>query len=137
MTRTFIFLLILAFVAGCSRYDAVRLARAAATGNPAAAAEALARDKAIGYATNPVALGNDIKQFQNIVEDFINAVTSVWGKDDARIPQPKKYVKYTQNYLSRASVDFDAGLIIVETLDSKRPGAKPAQGYCHHTPDPE
>ncbi|WP_229593941.1 membrane-bound lytic murein transglycosylase MltC [Pseudodesulfovibrio sediminis] len=105
----------------CSRYDAVRLARAAATGNPASAAESLARDKAMGYATNPAAIGTDLKQFNKLVADFIKAVTGAWGKDDARIPQPKQYVKYTQNYLSRASVDFDTGVITVETIDQKDP----------------
>ncbi|MDO9084384.1 MAG: murein transglycosylase domain-containing protein, partial [Humidesulfovibrio sp.] len=31
------------------------------------------------------------------------------------------YVKYTQNYLSRASVDFENGRILVETLDQDTP----------------
>ena len=113
MTRTFILCLILALTS-CSRYDAVRIARAAATRNPVSAAESLARSKAMGYAMNPAALGSDIKLFQQTVKDFIKAVSGVWGKDDVRIPQPKRYVKYTQNYLSRASVDFDAGLVTVD-----------------------
>ncbi len=36
-------------------------------------------------------------------------------------PGPREYVKYTQNYLSRASVDFDRGIITVETLDRGNP----------------
>lgn len=121
MTQRIFLLLLIAMTVSCSKYDAARLARAAATGNPAAAAEALARDKAIGYATNPVALAGDIKQFEKIVKDFIEAITGVWGEDDVRIPKPKQYVKYTQNYLSRASVDFDTGIITVETVDQKSP----------------
>ncbi|BDQ36609.1 membrane-bound lytic murein transglycosylase C [Pseudodesulfovibrio nedwellii] len=121
MTRPFILFLCLAIIAGCTRYDAMRIARAAATGNPATAAESLARDKAIGYATNPASIASDIKQFQKIVDDFIYVVTSVWGKDDVRTPRPKEYVKYTQNYLSRASVDFDTGMITVETVDTDNP----------------
>ncbi|MGE4421164.1 MAG: membrane-bound lytic murein transglycosylase MltC [Pseudodesulfovibrio sp.] len=121
MTRTIIFLMLALLTASCSRYDAVRIARAAATGSPAAAAEALARDKAIGYATNPAAIGNDLKNFQKLLETFAKAVTGVWGKDDARMPAPKQYVKYTDNYLSRASVDFDTGVITVETVADKEP----------------
>jgi membrane-bound lytic murein transglycosylase C len=124
MTRTLALLplfLSLILAASCSRYDAVRIARAAATGNPAAAAEALARDKAIGYATNPAAIGSDLKNFQKLVETFVKAVTGVWGEKDARVPEPKQYVKYTQNYLSRASVDFDAGVVTVETVDQETP----------------
>ena len=111
----------LLLTASCSRYDAVRIARAAATGSPAAAAEALARDKAIGYASNPAALGSDLKQFSSLLQSFIEAVTGVWGKDEVRIPEPKQYVKYTDNYLSRASVDFDAGLVTVETVAADDP----------------
>lgn len=120
MTRT-IFLCLILVLPSCTRYDAMRIARAATTRNPAAAAESLARSKAMGYAMNPTTLGNDLKQFHQTVKNFIETVTGVWGKDDARTPQPKEYVKYTQNYLSRASVDFDTGLITVETVDTKRP----------------
>ena len=45
----------------------------------------------------------------------------IWGKKEVKEPKPKEYVKYTQNYLSRASVDFDKGLITVETLDQTEP----------------
>ncbi len=114
-------IMLLALLMSCSRYDAARLARAAATGDPIAAAEALARDKALGYATNPNALAGDLNQFKQLVDDFIDAIASVWGEDDIRIPQPKEYVKYTHNYLSRASVDFDTGLITVETVDQNKP----------------
>ncbi|WP_277872923.1 murein transglycosylase domain-containing protein [Pseudodesulfovibrio cashew] len=119
--RTCLLLCLALALGSCSRYDAVRIARAAATGSPAAAAEALARDKAIGYATNPAALGSDIKRFTETVNAFIEAVASVWGEDDVQLPAPKQYVKYTDNYLSRASVDFDTGRITVETVDDKAP----------------
>jgi len=121
MKRLILILLILPLMASCSRYDAVRIARAAASGNPAAAAEALARDKALGYATHPEAIAGDINQFKELIDDFITSVQGVWGEDDTRIPLPKEYVKYTHNYLSRASVDFDTGIITVETIDQQRP----------------
>ncbi len=121
MTRIISILALLCLLVSCSRYDALRIARAAATGNPAAAAESLARNKAIGYASNPAALGNDLKNFQKLVEDFIKTVGGVWGADNVRVPAPKQYVKYTENYLSRASVDFDTGEIVVETVADKEP----------------
>ena len=120
MTRTILLCLVLALTS-CSRYDAMRIARAAATRNPVSAAESLARSKAMSYAMNPAALGSDVRRFQQTVKDFIEAVTGIWGKDDVRIPQPKQYVKYTQNYLSRASVDFDAGIVSVDTVDTEQP----------------
>ncbi|MUM76941.1 membrane-bound lytic murein transglycosylase MltC [Pseudodesulfovibrio sp. F-1] len=110
-----------ALLGSCSRHDAVRVARAAATGSPAAAAESLARSKAQAYAANPAALTADLKQMARMIESFLKAVESVWGKKDTRVPTPKEYVKYTHNYLSRASVDFDKGIILVETLDQENP----------------
>lgn len=120
-TKLPILIICLLIAGACSRSDAARIARAAATGSPAAAAEALARDKAIQYATNPATIGSDLKQFQKAVKDFITSIEQIWGKKDTRLPRPKEYVKYTQNYLSRASVDFDTGIITVETLDQKQP----------------
>jgi len=119
--KQIIILIPLVFLLSCSRYDAARVVRAAATGNPVAAAEAMARDKAVGYATNPKALEHDLKQFGAILDGFIEAVGAVWGEDEIEIPRPKKYVKYTQNYLTRANVDFDTGTITVETVDQKTP----------------
>ncbi len=120
MTQIVSLIFLLLIISACSRHDATRIARAAITRNPVAAAEALARDKAIGYASNPQALASDLKKFKQLVDDFIKAIDSVWG-DEARTPQPKEYVKYTHNYLSRASVDFDTGIITVETVDETVP----------------
>lgn len=121
MKQIFLILLAILALASCSRHDAVRIARAAASGDPTAAAEALARDKAVGYASNPEALANDIKGFQALIEEFVKTIESVWGKDDVQLPKPKEYVKYTHNYLTRATVDFDTGSIIVETVDQTEP----------------
>jgi membrane-bound lytic murein transglycosylase C len=121
MKQIFSLILLLMLASSCSRYDAARIARAAATGNPITAAEALARDKAMGYAMHPESISSDLKQFKQIVNNFIASIEKIWGKNDTRIARPKKYIKYTQNYLSRASVDFDKGIITVETVDQQRP----------------
>ena len=99
---------------------------ASAENREAAAREALkARGKA--YEENPQALVNDIRQAQRDYQKLVNLltgrVTKTWGKGEVRLPTRTHYVKYTQNYLSRAVVDFDAAKIIVETLDEKNPKA--------------
>jgi len=103
----------------CSAQDAVNIARVAS--GDTSAAIGMARSKAIRYATNPSAIEADYKRFKSILSTFRRAVEGNWGKNDAREPQPKQYVKYTQNYLSRASVDFEQGRIVVETLDQETP----------------
>lgn len=106
---------------GCNRYDAVRLARVAVSRDVGAAAEGLATSKAMAYAQNPKALERDLKSFKTLLEKFIRTVSGEWGEEDVRLPTPKRYVKYTQNYLSRAMVDFDRGIVTVETVDTKTP----------------
>ena len=117
-------LLAAGWLLGCSASDAVRLTRAAATGD-AAALQRVAAEKAARYATDPEALRRDAgrfhRQFTAVLEAFRKGVRGRWGEKEAREPKPKTYVKYTQNYLSRASVDFDRGRITVETLDEKSP----------------
>ena len=105
--------LVILIISGCSAWDAVRVARIAATGD-IASAQRMAVEKATRYAANPKALDRDIKRFQKdfakLIETFRKTVGGVWGKEEIKEPGPREYVKYTQNYLSRASVDFDRGI---------------------------
>ncbi|MGC9386555.1 MAG: murein transglycosylase domain-containing protein [Hydrogenovibrio sp.] len=54
-------------------------------------------------------------QLKNLVKELAKN----WG--DEKIATPKEYVKYTDQYLSRAIVNFDTGRIRVETVDPKQP----------------
>ena len=116
--------LVILIISGCSAWDAARVARIAATGD-VVSAQRMAAEKAVRYAANPKALDRDIKRFQKdfakLIETFRKAVGGIWGKEEIKEPGSREYVKYTQNYLSRASVDFDRGIITVETLDRKDP----------------
>jgi len=114
-----LFVILSVLASSCSAQDAVSIARVAS--GDTGAAVGMARSKAIRYATNPSAIEADYKRFKSILTTFRKAVTGNWGTGDAREPQPKQYVKYTQNYLSRASVDFEEGRILVETLDQDAP----------------
>ncbi len=69
-----------------------------------------------------------IQEFQKIKQDFQKLITDLtakvkkkWGQKEVRIPERTVYVKYTQNYRSRAIADFDHGTVTVETLDDKDP----------------
>ena len=92
-----------------------------------AAARAIASQRGDTYERNPQQLINDIRQverdYQRLVGVLTGNVNKTWGKKETKIPTRSTYVKYTQNYMSRAVVDFDAGRITVETLDAKDPKA--------------
>ncbi len=120
--KKFIAMWATACLAACTPTEVVRVAQVASTGDVSTLGQ-MATDKAIGYASNPAALSRDIEKldryFAAVVEALVKAVTGHWGTKDVKIPTPKEYVKYTQNYKSRALVDFDRGVITVETVDQK------------------
>ncbi len=88
-------------------------------------AEQALRKHVEGYARDPAALLKDLRAAQRDFETLMAAlrgeVGRTWGKKEVHLPDRKRYVKYTQNYRSRAIVDFDAGEILVETLDDTDP----------------
>lgn len=110
ITFSFLFLF-----TGCGVNDVYTLTRAAISQDPSAALESLAKSKAIGYATNPNKLSKDL----NFLSSFVEKISNSWGKDNVIIPRKKEYVKYLQNYKSRALIDFDKGVVTVETIDEK------------------
>ena len=85
----------------------------------------IAKQRLEQYARDPEALIKDLREAKKDFEAILAAlgvnVGKTWGKEEVKLPERKKYVKYTQNYKSRAIVDFDAGEILVETLDDQDP----------------
>lgn len=112
-------------LSSCSTYD---LARVAMSPSPEAAATSLARARAARYAQNPKRLADDIergrRQFERVLAVLRGEVEQEWGRDEVLTPGPRRYVKYTDNYKSRAIVHFDRGRVTVETVDTERPRAR-------------
>lgn len=50
---------------------------------------------------------------------FLDNIAKNWS--DKKTASPKAYVKYTDNYLSRAIIDFNSGQIQVETIATNNP----------------
>jgi membrane-bound lytic murein transglycosylase C len=61
------------------------------------------------------------RDYDNLVGVLTGNVNRNWGKKETKLPTRTSYIKYTQNYKSRAMVDFDADTITVETVDDKDP----------------
>jgi membrane-bound lytic murein transglycosylase C len=123
-------LLALLTLTGCNKADhalalatsgTVRtIAAIAGSGSPAAAARSVARS----YRNNPVKAvqaARSVKYATGHLFALLDVnVGRQWGSD-ARMPSRTRYVKYTQNYKSRAIVDFDKGVVTVETVDDAAP----------------
>ncbi len=105
--------------------DAVNTARGAANiaraGDPQQAVKQALKRRADAYERDPRLLLADAKrvkrEYDNLVALLRGEVGKTWGKKEVKIATPKHYVKYTQNYQSRAIVNFDSGEITVETVD--------------------
>ena len=85
----------------------------------------IAKKRLDQYARDPESLLRDLqaaqRDFKALYEALGGKVSEKWGKKEVKLPEQKKYVKYTQNYKSRAIVDFDKGDILVETVDDQDP----------------
>ena len=79
----------------------------------------------------------DVGALKATIEKFIKQVDEIWGKEDAKQPGPKDYVKYTDNYYNRAHINFESGTVTVETLapDSQQDYLKKAIITTLLTPD--
>ena len=83
------------------------------------------KERIDAYQRDPEAMIRDLRTIQRDFNTLMTALTGnvrkTWGEKEMKVPEQKKYVKYTQNYMSRTIVDFDNGTILVETLDDKAP----------------
>jgi membrane-bound lytic murein transglycosylase C len=129
----------LALVAGCQSGDANRVlavarspsvrsvTQIASAGDRDAALRALLKQRQATYERDPRAALADLqslkRDYGRLQSLLFGKASGNWGKKDTRLPGRTHYVKYTQNYQSRAIVDFDAGQITVETVDEKDPRA--------------
>ena len=77
------------------------------------------------YERDPQVVISDLRglrrDYDNLVGVLTGNVNRNWGKKETKLSTRTSYIKYTQNYKSRAIVDFDAGTITVETVDDKDP----------------
>ncbi|MFA7084490.1 MAG: murein transglycosylase domain-containing protein [Arcobacteraceae bacterium] len=125
MTKKYLLIGVLLFLfAGCSAGEIQSFTTAALSKDPSSTFKVLATSKAIGYSANPDKLKSDIKKIANldkVIKEFINSISKEWGEENVEIPKQKEYVKYIDNYKSRALIDFDKGIITVETLTEENP----------------
>jgi membrane-bound lytic murein transglycosylase C len=136
MRITSLFLASLLILAGCESTDRVltnaervlgnRTSRTVldiATGNKDP--KQILKDRVEAYQRDPETAIRDLRTIQRDFNTIMTALTGrvrqTWGEKEVKVPEQKKYVKYTQNYMSRTIVDFDSGSIVVETLDDKAP----------------
>lgn len=108
-------------LSGCTASDYHKIATATSSNNPKDALKALTKQKTEDYLKNPDLLKQDVKKIEDIATAFSNlrkAIRHSWGDSDAKEPSAKEYVKYINNYKSRAIIDYEKGMISIGTIDT-------------------
>ena len=126
-------------LAGCQSFDKTAERAAAVAKTPTAKTisdiaksdnrEAVIREglkhRAEQYERDPQLVVSDLRalkrEYDNLFAILTGNIKKTWGKKETKLPSRTSYIKYTQNYKSRAIVDFDAGTVTVETVDDKDP----------------
>jgi membrane-bound lytic murein transglycosylase C len=126
LKRSFALIALLVLTSGCSedemKNSAKNLISATIKGQDLEDAVIdLTRQKAMQYVDNPTRLAQDLKRIQSQLKQFHQTIVSIWGESEAKRANPKRFEKYTDHYLSRAVIEFDQGVIFIETLDQEQP----------------
>ena len=99
-------------MAACTVTDARLVARAIDSRDISTLTDA----KADQYIRNPRVLVRDIKTITELLGQLKSQAQNAWGREGADLPTATTYVKYTDGYNSKATVDFLNGRITVETI---------------------
>ena len=99
-------------LAACTVTDARLVARAIDSKDISTLTDA----KADQYIRNPRVLVRDIKTITELLNQLKSQAQNTWGREGTDLPTSTTYVKYTDGYNSKATVDFLNGRITVETI---------------------
>ena len=128
---------ILFLLTSCNAQNIRDVSEIVAAKDPGKQATKILERKGKAIATNPANLPAEIRALKAKLEKFQGIIDAIWGKEDAKESGPKDYVKYTDKYYNRAHIDFEAGVVTVETLapDSQQAYLKKAIISTLLTPD--
>ena len=110
-------LLIFFFITGCGVNDYIQIAQIAHSKNPSYAIKTFVERKERYYLTHPYALKRDIEYFirnyKQELSKFLKEI-SIWPT--LKKPSTTTFVKYTYHYKARAIINFEKGIVKVESL---------------------
>lgn len=72
-------------------------------------------------ASLPGQFQKDTAAFNALINSFTGKIENKWGQNEIKIAGKSNYVKYIDDYTSRAEVDFSKGTIMVETVATTEP----------------
>jgi membrane-bound lytic murein transglycosylase C len=107
-----------AVLAACSTQQVIDMALSK---DPKATLKTLEQTKIASYKRDPRALMNDFNRINAELKRLFGNVKQEsgkkWGAEESqKLPGPKRYVKYTEQYKNRIIVDYETGAIRIEHL---------------------
>ena len=126
---------ILLILPGCNSLNIRDIRDIGAVVEDPSTAKQVLKNRGRSYAESQIPA--DLKALKVTIERFVEQIDDIWGKDNAKQPGPKDYVKYTDKYYNRAHVNFESGTVTIETLapDSQEQYLKKAIITTLLTPD--
>lgn len=106
-------------LAACSMSDYQHSVELAALNNNSQALERLAYQQPNYRAKTAQSNDKDNTALNTIQTDYRSEVTNLWGDSSNAFSSNYRYVKYTNDYRSRAIIDFEQGTVRVETLEQQ------------------
>ncbi|MDN3717248.1 membrane-bound lytic murein transglycosylase MltC [Vibrio breoganii] len=85
--------------------------------------EPTSRFAAKNLAPKPGQFEKDTAALDSLISSFTGDIEKKWGKQQVKVAGKSNYVKYIDNYDSRAEVNFSTGKITIETVASNDPKA--------------
>lgn len=120
---------------GCSTLTPENAAKIAIADDPSYAMRQIAGNQFRIYATDSKALMRDIKeakrQYAKVANALSGNVAKQWSKEDVSLPSTETYVKYSNHYKSKASINFHTGAIRIETIDTSNPAKSLEQAIAN------
>ncbi|CUX96185.1 Membrane-bound lytic murein transglycosylase C precursor [Candidatus Gullanella endobia] len=63
----------------------------------------------------------DTSSLDILMKQFANNIENLWGLNEVLIAKTKDYIKYTDQYKTRSHINFDTGVITIETISDDNP----------------
>ncbi|PKH05026.1 murein transglycosylase domain-containing protein [Moritella sp. Urea-trap-13] len=117
--RTLLIVVSCSVLAACSMSDYQHSVELAALNNNGQALERLAYQQPNYRAKTEQSNDKDNTALNTIQTDYRSEVTNLWGNSSNAFSSNYRYVKYTNDYRSRAIIDFEQGSVRVETLEQQ------------------
>ncbi len=77
----------------------------------------------------------DTAALDALINSFSGNIEKRWGSREIKMAGKSNYVKYIDNYLSRADVNFTNGTIVIETVSPTEPEQHLKKCHYHYSAD--